>query len=375
MKAIKLAGIRLINYVNDGINWKDHKDIVLDFWIGNKCRDFGYNPKSFADMFYTDELPTDVRDIYEKWFNSYDFLNDDDDWIEFIDGTLNLFYRTSNPTIMPDDTWYVMLFKSELEAKEICEEQIFHGNPNINSFWKLNTTTKSEEVGGRRNGFLFSQELDAIKPKDTRNFYWAITFQCIESVKLFYKTKKEIKSKCINWAADCEHMTLMKITHSGRFLVQQTFVEGKAWRDDRLVPQANAPRTPLSGRTLLKYIKKNYESMYGVWDEIDAIKKDTQEASNHRKNAVNVMNDEEIKIGKVIPTTINRFIANGNVSRARRERNKEVRQAIREKNRLREKEVKKKMRELLKEKGKLDRRQRNKLNPNPFISKGSGANL
>ena len=30
MKARKIAGIRLINYINDGITWKSHKDIILD---------------------------------------------------------------------------------------------------------------------------------------------------------------------------------------------------------------------------------------------------------------------------------------------------------------------------------------------------------
>jgi PAS domain S-box-containing protein len=49
MKSQKIAGIRLINYINDGINWKDHKDIVLDFWIYNKSRDMGVYKHSFSD--------------------------------------------------------------------------------------------------------------------------------------------------------------------------------------------------------------------------------------------------------------------------------------------------------------------------------------
>lgn len=134
-----------------------------------------------------------------------------------------------------------------------------------------------------------------------------------------------------------------------------------------MVPHSKPPAHPLSPKSTLKHIRKNFNKMYGMWDEIDEIKKSEREASNQRKNAVNTMNDEEVKVAKVIPTTINRFIAAGNVSNKRREKNKEARLAIREKNRLREKEIKKRMREILKEKGKLERRHRNRLNP--FISK------
>lgn len=363
MKAIKIAGIRLINYVNDGINWKDHKDIVLDFWIVNKCRDFGYQSSQFRDMFYTDELPTEALDHYEKWFNKYNFQNEDKEWINFVDGTLNIFYGTSDPTMLTEETWYVTMTKSELEAKEICEEQIFHGSPNINSFWKIDTNTKREEVGGRRNGFLFSDEMSKVTPRDTKDYFWAVAFQCPESVKLYYKSKSDKKSKCINWAADCEHMTLMKITSSGRFRVKQIFVEGKAWRDDRLVPQSKVPMDPLTGQSMVRYFNKHFHDMYGVWDVIDDIKKDAQEAANQRKNSVNIMNDEEIKIAKVIPMSINRFIAAGNVSRKQRETNKASRQSIREKNKLREREIKKKMREIIKEQGKATRKDRNRINP------------
>jgi len=368
MKAVKIAGVRLINYLNDNINWKDHKDIILDFWIENKCREIGHNPRQFKDMYYVEELPTEIQKQYENWFNDYDFQNGDDDkWITFIDGTLNIFYHTSNPTLMPEETWYCVLMKSEVEAREICETQIFHGNPNILSFWKLDTNTKAEEVGGRRNGYLFSNELGMVEPRDTRGYYWAVIFQCPpDTVKLYYEADGKTKSRCINWAADCKHITLLKVAGSGRFLMQQIFVEGKAWKSDRLVPQENTPKNPMTGKTLLKYIQKNYHSMYGIWDGIDEITKDTREAANQRKNAVNTMNDEEVKIGKVIED-ITKFIAKGNVSPERRERNKTIRQAIREKNKLREKEIRKHIREQEKEKGKKDRKDRNRLNP--FLSK------
>ena len=363
MKSVKIAGIRLINYLDDNINWKDHKDIVLDFWISAKCKDYGYNSLQFKGMGYADDLPLEALEHYQKWFEEYDFQTEDKEWIKFIDGTLNIFYHTKDPVIMSEDTWYVTLLKSELKAREICEEQIFHGDPNLNSFWKLDTNTKSEEVGGRRNGYLFSTELDSIKPKDTKGYYWAIAYQCPpDTVKLTYKDGKEFRAKCINWAADCKHMTLMKITGSGRFLIQQTFVEGKAWRHDRLVPQTKTPKNPFTGSTLVKYINRNYHEMYGIWDKIDQTEKDLNRDTNARKNAVNTMNDEEIKIGKLI-RDINTFINDGNVSPERRERNKKIRQSIRDKNKLREKEIKKKIREMRNEENKQTRKRRSRLNP------------
>lgn len=368
MKSVKIAGVRLINYISDGINWKDHKDIILDFWIKNKCRDYGFNPRQFDQMFYVVDLPVKAKEDYEEWFNGYDFQNEEDkEWIAFIDGVLNIFYHTGNPMLMPEDKWYIILLKSEEKARLICEEQLFHGNPNLNSFWKLDTNTKAEEVGGRRNGYIFSNELELIQPKDTKDFYWAVAYQCPpDTVKLFYKDGDTTKSKCINWAADCKHATLLKITSSGRFLAEKVFVKGKAWRDDRYVPQDMIPPHPMTGSTLLKHINKNYFEMYGLWEEWDSVKKETKEAANQRKNAVNNMNDEEIKIGTLIPD-VSEFIARGNVSPEKREYNKKIRQSIREKNKLREKEINKKMRELEKENRKKDRRERNKLNP--FLSK------
>lgn len=362
MKSVKIAGIRLVNYLNDGINWKDHKDIILDFWITYKCRDYGYNPIQFRNMFMTDELPTEALESYEEWFQVWDFQSEEKEWIQFVDGTLNIFYQTSHPTIMDEDVWYVTMMKSELQAREIAEEQLFHGNPNLNSFWKMDTNTKPEEVGGRRNGYIYTRELKDISPPDTKGFYWAIAFQCIETVKLFYRDGDNTVSKCINWAANAEHMTLLKITSSGRFQVQQVFVKGKAWRDDRLVPQNNVPKQPLTGSGLNKYITKNYNQMYGVWDKVDELKKEHNEQVNQRKNALNTFNDEEVKVSRVIDD-IDNFIIQGNVSDRRRKRNKSIRQAARDKNKVREREIKKKIRELEKEKNKKNRRDRQSLNP------------
>ena len=363
MKSVKIAGIRLVNYLNDGINWKDHKDIILDFWIANKSKDSGYHPSMFKNMFVVEELPVHAQEAYSRWFETYNFQNEDDRlWLQFVDGTLNLFYRTSNPTLMNDDVWYIELMKSEVKAREIVEEQLYHGNPNINSFWKLDTNSKPEEVGGRRNGYMFTRELSSIGAGDLQGFYWAIIFQCPETVKLYYNDRNQVRSKCINWAANAKNMTLLKITESGRFIVDQVFVKGKAWKDDRYMPQSSLPTSPLTGSGLSKWIYRNYYNMYGVWDSIDENKKYIREQANQRKNAINTMNDEEVKIGRLIPDVEN-FIARGNVSRERRDRNKQVRQSIREKNKLREREINRKLREIEKSTNRQERRDRGKLNP------------
>jgi hypothetical protein len=362
MKAVKLAGIRLVNYIMDGINWKDHKDIVLDFWVAFKCRESGYVSKQFDSMFTVEELPVEAQNAYETWFNSFNFqTTEDKDWIEFVNGTLNIFYHTSDPMMVDEDEWYVDLMKSEVEAREIAETQLYHGNPNINSFWKLDTNSKPEEVGGRRNGYLFTQPLEKIMPQDTRTYFWGVVFQCPDTIKLFYDDAGTRRSKCINWAANCKHMTLVRIASDGRFIIDPVFVEGKAWKGDRYVPNGDVIKTPLTGGALVKYIKQNFQMMYGIWDEIDEEIKSDRENTNQRKNAINTFNDEEVKVSKVIDN-VPEFIENGNVSEFRRDRNKQIRQAIRDKNKLRDREIKKKIRELEKQKTKENTRKGDKLN-------------
>ena len=264
--------------------------------------------------------------------------------------------------MLEDEEWFVDLMKSEIEAREIAETQLYHGNPNINSFWKLDTNSKPEEVGGRRNGYLFTQPLNKISPAETRGHYWAVAFQCPETVKLAYDDNGTKKSKCINWAANCKHMTLLRIASDGRFIIEPVFVEGKAWRGDRYVPNGEILKTPLTGDALSKYIKQNIQQMYGMWVDIDAEIKEDREAINQRKNAVNTFSDEEVKISKVLDD-VKEFIDEGNVSEFRRKRNKMVRQAIRDKNKLREREIKKKIRELEKQKNKENTRKSDKINP------------
>ena len=171
MKARKIAGIRLINYINDGITWKSHKDIILDFWIMKKCQDYGYTPYQFRNMFRVVELPTEAQEKYQEWFEKYDFQNDTDKaWLDFVNGTLNLFYRTDNPKAEDDDCWYIDMMQSEVEARQIVTEQVYHGSPNLNAFWKISTDSKPEEVGGRRNGYIYVSKLGEVTPKDTDGY-------------------------------------------------------------------------------------------------------------------------------------------------------------------------------------------------------------
>jgi hypothetical protein len=367
MKAVKIAGIRLVNYLNDGINWKDHKDIVLDFWVQSIAPQMGFPSDLFKNVITVDDMQTKPLEVYQKWFEGYNFQNDQDqNWMDFVNGTLNIFYRTSNPTLMDESIWYIHLLQSEPAAREIAESQLFHGDPNLNSFWKVDTNTKPDEVGGRRNGYLFTKELSATTPADTKGYYWGIAFKCIETVKLFYLDSSKLNYRCINWAANCSNLTLIKVTPTGRFLVEQIFVPGKAWKADRYIPQGAVPNHPLNGQGLVNWIENNYYDMYGIWEDWEEAAKDVRESMNARKNAVNVMNDEEVKLRRLIPDVDN-FLVNGNVDPQRRERNKAVRQAIRDKNKLRDREIKKRMRELKKSRNRQDRVERNKINP--FISK------
>jgi hypothetical protein len=349
MKAKKLSGIRLINYITDGLNWKDHKDIILDFWIKNECQKYNYSPKQFINMYLVEQLPNEAQQKYEDWFKEYDFQNERDiNWIEFVNGTLNLFYHTKDPQEESVDEWYINMMKSEVEARDIAETQTYHGSPNINAFWKIDTNSKPEEVGGRRNGYMYTLQLKDISANDTRGFYWAIVFQCPETVSLGYDDSGTYKRKCINWAADAKHMTLLRITADGRFKIEPIYVEGKVWKSSRHIPEGNITNQPLTASALFKYLNVNFNSMYGVWDKIDEKVKNLRENTNERKNALNTFNDEEIKVGKLI-SNIDLFIKEGNVSDARREYNKAVRQAIKNKIRQRDKELKKKIRDVEKE--------------------------
>jgi hypothetical protein len=364
MKARKIAGERLITYLEKGIHWKEHKDKVLDFWINFKAKDSGFSARSLKDMFYYEELPEPAQVAYEEWFEEYDFNNaDDKNWIDFVNGTFNIFYQTENPRLQDDDTWYIILMKSEDKANGICESQTLHGNPNLQTFWKIDTNSKSEEVGGRRNGYIYADKLAELNPAKLKDQYWAVVFQCPDTVSLDYLDSKDVKSKMICWAADAENLTKVKITSSRRLIIEQVFVEGKVWKKDRLVPQEGATNKAFNPKGLENYLNKNYAVMYGFWDAIDEEMKARREAENARRSAVNTMNDEEVNIDPVIPMTVNQFVDDGNVSLDQLDKNKQIRQNVKKKNQLRDREIRKKVREKKKDKSKQVRRDKAKVNP------------
>lgn len=347
MKAKKLAGIRLINYINAGINWDTHKDIILDFWIMNKCRDDGFNPHDFDKQVRVVELPTVAQKKYAEWFGKYDFQNEDEDWINFVNGTLNLFYHTSDPKEEPDGIWYIDLMQSELDARTICETQVYHGLPNINTFWKVDTNSKTEEVGGRRNGYMYTMKLTDLQPIDTKEYYWGVVFQCNETVSLAYSDHGVTKRKCINWAANAEHMTLVQVNADGRLKIIPVYVEGKSWKASRMIPEGVVQQSPMSPAGLNSYITSHYDSLYGIWDRIDQSVKTARENTTARINALNVMNDEEVKVSKVIGN-VEKFIKEGNVPAKKLEYNKDVRKALMKRIHNREKEQEDEVRAIVK---------------------------
>ena len=147
MKSKKLAGIRLFNYLNDGINWKDHKDIVLDYWIKKVAPQYNRSPDKLQGFVTVESLPTAVQKEYEDWFKKFDFqTSTDQNWIDFVNGTLNIFYHTSGYHEEPPNVWYIDLMKSEVKARNIVETQVYHGNPNLNSFMKIETNSKPNRV-------------------------------------------------------------------------------------------------------------------------------------------------------------------------------------------------------------------------------------
>lgn len=362
MKARKIAGVRLVNYINDGITWKSHKDVILDFWIVKKCQQYGYTPYQFRNMFYVVNLPTEAQEKYKQWFESYNFQNDTDkDWLDFVNGTLNLFYHTDNPVQEDDKCWYIDLMQSEVEARKIVTEQVYHGSPNLDAFWKISTDSKSEEVGGRRNGYIYVSKLGEVTPKDTDGYYWGVVFQCPETVSLGFDDNGRKRRKCIAWAANAEHMTLVQVGADGRFRIVPVFVEGKAWKADRWIPEGQVNQSPMSAQALLKYVTGNFSSLYGVWDRIDEKVKGIREQSTARLTALNTLNDEEVKVGRVIGD-LDKFVREGNVSDEKREYNKEVRKAVLKKLRIREKEARKVARDVAKAERRKEQRQRSKIN-------------
>ena len=372
MKARKIAGERLITYLEKGITWKEHKDKVLDFWIRYKSKNIGLSPRKLKDMFYYEELPQIAQTEYKSWFDDYDFNNSDEkEWLEFVNGTLNIFYQTENPRLQEEDTWYIIIMKSEDKANGICEDQVLSGNPNLQTFWKIDTNSKAEEVGGRRNGYIYCDKLSELNPAKLKGMYWGIVFQCPDTVSLDYTEKDKIKTKMICWAADAKNLTKVQVTTSRRLKLKQTFVKGKVWRKDRLVPQEGMTNKIFNPKGLENYLNKNYDIMYGFWDVVDAEIKATREAEHSRRSALNTFSDEEINVDPVIPMKVGEFLEDGNVSLEILEKNKLLRKKVKEKNKFRDREIRKVIREKKKDTGKQSRRDKNARNPFIEMKKGS----
>lgn len=347
MKAKKLAGIRLFNYLSDGINWKDHKDVILDYWINNVAPQYNYKPNQFQGFVTVESLPTLVQKQYEQWFKSFNFqTKDDPKWVNFVNGTLNIFYHTYGYKEDAPGIWYVEMMKSEIKAREIVENQFFHGNPNLNSFMKIETNSKPEEVGGRRNGYLYVRKLGHIKPAQTQGYFWAVAFTCDESVTIKYNSNGKEEERSICWAANPEHLTLLKITSDGRFIIVPCEVRKKLWMDRRVVPEGNISNAPMEGSKLVNYLNKNFNVMYGVFDTIKKKVDTARVNASARKNALITMSDEEVMVGDVLPVGPEEFIEKGNVSPEQLEFNKKRRRSIHQANVKHRKEVRAKMREI-----------------------------
>lgn len=359
MKAAKLIGERLIGYINDGINWKDHKDIVLDYWVTFEAKKQGLNPKLFKNTFYVDELQEDHAKKYEEWFVQFDFQSEDKKWIKFVDGALNIFYKTQNPTELDESTWFVYLTNADQKAKTIVEEQQFHGNPDINNFWKLSRSGKYEEIAGRDNGYLFTDRLENLQKKNTKAFKWAIIFQAHASVELEYLDGQKIRKKCINWASHCENITLAKVSASGKLILVPTVI----MKENRVIPDGKIKVTPMDGSVLSSYLIKNYDSLFGNYINEQEAEKTYSSGKNARKNAINTFSDEEIPVRHVVQD-INAFIDDGNVDDETRQKNKEHREYINKKKNERKRSAKRAQKELEKQKAKDLKRKLDKFKGN-----------
>ena len=180
-------------------------------------------------------------------------------------------------------------------------------------------------------------KLTDLQPIDTKEYYWGVVFQCNETVSLAYSDHGVTKRKCINWAANAEHMTLVQVNADGRLKIIPVYVEGKSWKASRMIPEGVVQQSPMSPAGLNSYITSHYDSLYGVWDRIDQSVKTARENTTARINALNVMNDEEVKVSKVIGN-VEKFIKEGNVPPKKLEYNKDVRKALMKRIHNREKE-------------------------------------
>ena len=105
----------------------------------------------------------------------------------------------------------------------------------------------------------------------------------------------------------------------------------------------------MTGARLAEYLKKNFNIMYGIFDNIKKRVDEARVNATARKNALCTMSDEEIMVGEVLGMNPEDFVENGHVSQKKLEYNRAVRRSIHKANVQHRKEVNAKMRAIEKE--------------------------
>lgn len=281
---------------------------------------------NLRNVFYVDDMPVEMTEVYKKWFDDTKIKNnfqmDDADWIRFVDGTLNIFYKTGDYKIDDDGAWYVILLNSSEKALKVAEEQMFHGNPNLNTFWKIASNGKYDEIGGRRNGYVFSDRLRTVPKSELKRFRFALVFQCPETVSIQYLDRGQNRVKYINWAGNVENIVMCQLDLAGRFRIIPVALKS----EPRVIPSDRVPMNAMHVSDLSAMLDDNYAEWFHVEQVKEEREKTERTSTNARKNALSVMWDEQIPINLVI-TNVDEFINNGNVSQVIREENKKIREA------------------------------------------------
>ena len=142
---------------------------------------------------------------------------------------------------------------------------------------------------------------------------------------------------------------MVKITADGLFVIVPCEVKKKLWMDRRVVPEGLISTTPMNGAKLVQYLQKNFNVMYGIFDNIKKRVDEARVNATARKNALCTMSDEEIMVGEVLGMNPEDFVENGHVSPKKLEYNRNVRRSIHQANVKHRQEVNAKMRAIEKE--------------------------
>lgn len=324
MRAAKMSGERLRTYLEKGIDWKFHKDIVLEYWKRYVAIAEGIPENAIKDIVHANELQPQHFDAFKRWFDTKkkesNFQMEDSNWLNFIDGTLNIFYKTKDPELLDGEQWFIYPTNAEEKAKEWVENQAIRGNPNINTFWKINEYAKPEETSGKRNGFIYSIKLNTADKNELGKYNFGVIYQAEGSVSLKYQNGTKEDTKCISWAGDCTNIMMVKIYPSGRMLIYPVVNT----KELRTIPEGKVPTDALFGKQLVEYLKSRYQELFGNYESRKEEEKEEKASVNARKSAINTLSDEEVNITSSI-SNVKKFIEQGNVSDERRELNEQKR--------------------------------------------------